>query len=181
MRRKRGGDNVLILTIVSISILIISCLIVNKIRIPLYRSYGLPIPKKMHWLTYIIAFLLQLYFLGCVYVICFVIEVESPTIFIICSCSSVLTIPYVMWSIITCKLYASSDFTYITMIIWCLTLIFSLIPFPLEFKGEPYYHALLWVYNGTMITDIATLLIIQSIFYALHNDKDFLIRLWNGD
>ena len=171
------------LFLISIDIIfsIISCLIANKIRIPLYRSYELPIPKKMHWLTYISAFLLQLYFLGCVYVICFVLEVESPTIFIICSYSSVLTMPYIMWSIKTCKLYASSDFTWITMIIWCLTLIFSLIPFPLEFKGEPYYYALLWVYNGIMITDIATLFIIQSIFYALHNDKDFLIRLWNGE
>lgn len=166
-RRKRGGNNVLFYSIILIS----SYFIVSKFRMPLYHFFKMPTSNKIHWQVPLFILLIQVLLLTS-------FLVDEISIYVITTISYGISFLYSIWVISQRKLYIGCDIGLITTLILLLNASVHYLPIS---NYDVWSNMLCRIYLCPFIVFMAIFDFITLIYLALHNDKDFLIRLWNGE
>ncbi len=166
-RRKKRGDNVLIYS----TILISSYFLVSKFRMPLYHFFKMPTPNKIHWQVSLFILLIQVLLLTS-------FLVDEISIYVISTISYSISFLYFIWVISQRKFYIGGDISLIISLTLLLSIAVSYLPIC---NYEVWSNMICRIYLCPFIVFMAIFDFITLIYLALHNDKDFLIRLWNGD
>lgn len=152
-------------------ILISSYFLVSKFRMPLYNYFEMPTPNKMSWQVPLFILLIQVLLLTS-------FLVDKISIYVISTISYGISVLYSIWVIIQRKLYIGCDIGLITTLVLLLSA--SVHYLPISNYGV-WSNSICRIYLCPFIVFMAIFDFITLIYLALHNDKDFLIRLWNGD
>ena len=152
-------------------ILISSYFIVSKFRMPLYNYFKMPTPNKIHWQVPLFILLIQVLLLASFFV-------DKISIYVISTISYVISFLYSIWVISQRKLYIGCDIGLITTLILLLSIAVSYLPIS---NYEVWFNMICRIYLCPFVVFMAIFDFITLIYLALHNDKDFLIRLWNGN
>jgi len=152
-------------------ILISSYFFISKIRMPLYNYFKMPTPNKMPWQAPLFILLLQV-------IILIRFLADENAIYAISTFAYSISFLYSTWVISQRKLYIGCDIGLIVTLISCLNLAVHYLPIS---NYEVWSNIICRIYLCPFIVFMAIFDFIILIYLALHNDKDFLIRLWNGD
>lgn len=152
-------------------ILISSYFLVSKFRMPLYHFFKMPTPNKIHWQVPLFILLIQVLLLASFFV-------DKISIYVISTISYVISFLYSIWVISQRKLYIGCDIGLITTLVLLLSIAVSYLPIS---NYEVWFNIICRIYLCPFVVFMAIFDFITLIYLALHNDKDFLIRLWNGN
>lgn len=152
-------------------ILISSYFLVNKFRMPLYHFFKMPTPNKMSWQVPLFILLIQVLLLTSFFI-------DKISIYVISTISYGISFLYAIWVISQRKLYIGCDIGLITTLVLLLSIAVSYLPIS---NYEVWFNIICRIYLCPFVVFMAIFDFITLIYLALHNDKDFLIRLWNGN
>ena len=152
-------------------ILMSSYFFISKIRMSLYNFFKMPTPNKMSWQVPLFILLLQV-------IILIRFLADENAIYAISTFAYSISFLYSIWVISQRKLYIGGDIGLIISLTLLLSIAVSYLPIC---NYEVWSNMICRIYLCPFIVFMAIFDFITLIYLALHNDKDFLIRLWNGD